>query len=52
MFSAFGKAMNKKIISWGGGGTVTALFERRTTKLTFFCKLHFEPGCREKGLKT
>ena len=54
MFSAFGKAMSKKIISWVGGGgvTVIALFQRRTTKLSFLSKLHIEPGCREEGLKT
>ena len=54
MFSASGKAMNMKTISWrgGGGGTVKALFKRGTTKLSFLSKLHIEPGCREEGLKT
>ena len=42
MFSASGKAMNMKIISrgGGGGGTVTALFKQRTTKLSFLSKLN------------
>ena len=36
----------------GGGGIVTALFKRGTTKLSFLSKLHIEPGCWEEGLKT
>ena len=57
MISASGKAIKMKTISWRGaggegGGTVTALFKRGTTKLRFLSKLNIEPGCREEGLKT
>ena len=52
MFFSFWNEHENYLMEGWAGGTVTELFKRRTTKLSFLSKLHIEPGCREEGLKT